>query len=162
MEVQERHGEATAAALEGIAGNMTRLSEAADRQTETLTGIAGQLRTGNDQTRRWAEFFAELPALAEAQRGTLATLSEQVAAGRQAEAKIGESLESVRGALQTLDRSQTTSTQALWRLEESSGQNQKLVGELIRKQRTWLARLVVVTLCVALAAVALAVIALVR
>lgn len=162
MEAQDRRGEVIAGSLEGIAGSMSHLSEAAGRQTETVTDIAAQLRTGNERARRWEEAFAEFPALAEAQRATLATLGEQMAAGRETDERIGESLGVVHGALGALDRSTTTSTDVLRSLQESSVRNQELVGELIRKQRTWLARLVVVTLVVALAAVALAVIALVR
>ena len=162
MEAPDRRGAAVVNSLDGIAGSMSQLSEAASRQTETLSGIASQLQTGNDRVRRWEEAFAELPALAEAQRATLATLGEQVAAGRRADERIGESLEMVRGALEALDKSSAASSHALLRVQESSAHSQELVGELIQKQRTWLARLVAVTLCVAIAGAALAVIALVR
>ncbi|MFH0983043.1 MAG: hypothetical protein V2A79_16110 [Planctomycetota bacterium] len=162
MESQDRRGEVMAGALVGIAGHLAGLSETAQRQTETLGVIATQLQTGNDRARRWEEAFAQFPALAEAQRTTLATLSEQVAAGRQADERIGESLGAVRGALDCLDRSTTSSAGALQRLQEASARSQELVGELIHKQRKWLAFLVVVSLCAALAAVALAVMALVR
>ena len=162
MEGQDRRGSAMVDSLDGIAGSMSQLSEAARQQTETLSGIASQLQTGNDRARRLEESFAEFPALAEAQRATLATLGEQVAAGRRADERIGESLETVGGALAALDKSTTASSRALLRVQESSAHSQELIGELIQKQRAWLTRLVVVTLCVAIAGAALAVIALVR
>ena len=128
----------------------------------SLSGIAAQLQTGNDRARRWEEAFAKFPALAEAQRATLSTLGEQVAASRRADERIGGALQTVGGALDSLDRSSTTSSHALRQLQESSVRGQELVGELVRKQRTWLVCLVVLTLCVATAAVTLAVMALVR
>lgn len=162
MEAQDGRGQAMASSLSDIARNLGRLSETAKEQTETLGGIATQLQTGNDRSRRWEEALTEFPALAKAQQTTLATLGEQLAVGHQADERIGQSLDAVRGTLDVLDRSTTTSTETLKGVQESSAHSQELVGELIRKQRTWLARLVVVTLCVALAAVTLAVIALVR
>jgi len=162
MESQNDRGQAIADSLDQIAGSMTALSAAATRQSETLGGIAAHVQAGNDRAQRWEETFAESQALAEAQRATLSTLNEQMAAGRLADEKIGESLDTVRGALDSVERSNASSTAVLRGVQESSTRNQELIDELIHKQRKWLSRLVVVTLCVALAAVALAVIALAR
>jgi len=69
--------------------------------------IANQLQKGNERTREtWEEAvlrFSSLPGWGEAQgHGTLATLSEQLAAGVRHRRRVGESLQTVRGALDAL------------------------------------------------------------
>jgi hypothetical protein len=162
MENQDRRGASIAGALEQMAGHTAALSDTSRLQTETLGAIATQLQNGNERTQRWEQAFAQFPALAEAQRATLATLSDQLAAGVRADERVGESLQTVRGALDALHRSTSTSTDVLKSVQESAARNQELIGELIQKQRKWLTRLVVVTLAVAVVAVVLAVLALVR
>ncbi|MCP4590045.1 MAG: hypothetical protein GY842_04825 [bacterium] len=162
MESQDRRGEAMAGALDHIATNLSQLAGSAGRQTETLGAIAGHLQTSSDRTHRLEEALARFPELADAQRTTLASLGEQLDAGRQTDERISDSLETVRGVLGALDKSTATSTLVLRSLGESSERQQELVGELIVTQRKWLTRLVVVSLVAALGAVALAVIALVR
>lgn len=162
MESQDRRGEGMAASLEQIAGNMADLSAAAVRQSDTLGGIATQVQAGNDRAQRRDEAFAEFPALAKAQRDALTTLSEHVAAGRRADERIGDSLDTVGGVLESFESSNATSTLVLRGLQEASAREQELIGELIQKQRKWLSRLVVVALCVSLAAITLGVIALSR
>lgn len=162
MQAQERRAESMTGALEGIAGNMGRLSEAADRQNQTLSGIAVQLRNGHERSAQWGQAITEFSSLAQAQCTTLTTLNDQIVAEREADARIGESLDSVRGVLDSLERSNTTTSRALFQMQEASGRTQKSVNELILKQRAWLTRLVVVTLCVALAGIALGALALIR
>jgi len=157
---QDQRTDQMALALTRLAETTSRLPEAAEQQCQQLGTIAAQLEASNDRARRWEQTLSELPQLAEAQRETLCSIGRELEASRESDTRISETLGGLRDAVHTLGECSSASSATLQELHEVASHRDETLQGLMREQNRRFVWLFVVTLVLAVAAIATGVAAL--
>ncbi len=152
--LQEERSAQIADSLGRVAADMSSLARAVGGQSETLQAIVVHLESGNHRAARLEELCSHFSKLTEAQRQSLAVVSQQVESSRRTDEEITESLRTFRESICVLGQSCTESTDALRQMRgEASARDDRLAATMERASRRFL-WLFGITLAVALAGVA--------
>ncbi len=152
--LQEERSAQIADSLGRVAADRSSLSRAVGGQSEALQAIVEHLDAGNHRAARLEELCGHFSKLTEAQRQSLAVVSQQVERSRRTDEEITESLRTFRESICALGQSCAESTDALRQMRgEASARDDRLAATMDRASRRFLL-LFAITLTVALAGVA--------
>lgn len=153
-QAQDRRADQVITALTQLAQTTARISEAAASQSDKLGEIAAQLEAGNDRARRWEQPLMDIPKLANAQREALGAIGRELQAGQEADRRMIETLEGFRQAVSTWGASSAAATEVLKDLNEATCRRDEDLNTLIAAQNKRFTWLFIVTLLLAVAAIA--------
>jgi len=152
--LQEERSAQIADSLGRVAADMSSLARAVGGQSETLQAIVGHLESGNDRAVRLEELCSHFAKLTEAQRQSLAVVSQQVESSRRTDEEIAQSLHTFQESICALGQSCTESTDTLRQMRsEAASRDDRLAATMDRASRRFLL-LFGITLAVAVAGVA--------
>ena len=154
---QGERTERIASSLEQLARAVADLPTSSRQQLEALEGIAGQLETANVRSHHLSEALSELPKLTRLQAETLSGMKRQLematehsAIGTQTMEKLGT----------TLGEISTAQTRALQEINERTAEQNHHLARLIADQGRRFVWLFVVTIILAVGAIAAAILSL--
>ena len=162
LEKQDQRTRQIADALTQLAATTARLPAAAEAQSTQLATIAAQLEASNDRARRWEQTLFDLPKLAEAQREMLSSIGGELEAARQADVRMADTLGGLRDAVHSLGESSAASTRRLGDMQEAASRRDENLQNLMKEQNRRFIWLFVVTLVLAVGAIATGAVALLR
>ena len=161
---QDCRTEQIAEALTQLAETTARVPEAAQAQSQQLGTIAAQLEAGNDRARRWEAAVGglELPRLAEAQRQALDAIGQKLESAKQTEGRMLETLNGLGDAVSAWQEASGTATATLQGLQEAAARRDEHLATLVTEHSRRFTWFFVVTLVLAVAAIAMGILALVH
>ena len=162
LQTQDRRSQEIAGALGRLAETTHRLPGIANSQTQQLEAIASQLEAGNDRARRWEQTLSELPRLAEGQREALGAIGRQLDAGRQTEGQMVQTLDGLRTALDSWSASSSASTQTLQQLQEAAARREERLETALATQNKCFGWFLALAAVLALAALGISLVILLR
>lgn len=152
--LQEERSAQIADSLGRVAADMSGLARSVGDQSETLRAIVEHLESGNHRAARVEELCSHFAKLTEAQRQSLAVVSQQVESSRRTDEEIAQSLRTFQESICVLGQSCAESTDALRQMRgEASARDDRLAATMDRASRRFL-WLFGITLAVAVAGVA--------
>ncbi len=146
-------------ALEHLARSLDHIPDSSRRQVETLQAIAGHLETTNNRTQKMAESIEEFPRVARLQSETLSGIKHQLDLTGEQNLLTSQTMDRLGTAITSLGDFNTAQTQVLRDMNSSAAQHSELLTKLIARQSRRFLMLFIVTVVLAGAAVAAAVVA---
>ncbi|MHC4440959.1 MAG: hypothetical protein ACYTF1_07055 [Planctomycetota bacterium] len=141
-------------ALEGLARSMSDMPNVSRQHAETLEDIVSQLETNNTRTQQLTETVGELPKVTQAQTDALTGINRQLEMAGEQNMLATQTMGKLGNAIGTLGESNTSQTEALREMNAKANQQHQALTELIAKQSKRFTMLFVVTVILAMSALA--------
>jgi len=161
MAKQSERTEQICSSLDQLARSVSDMSAISRPQIQTLEAIVGQLEMANVRNQQLTESVSELPKVARAQSDTLAGINRQLEMAGEQNVVSTQTMEKLGMAIDTLGQSNQGQAEALKEMNARTNEHHDLLTDLIDKQNKRFTMLFVITIVLAIAAVAAAVVSLV-
>ncbi len=162
MESQGGRSERMAHSLDRLAVSLEGISGASKTQMDQLAGIGEELKSGTASTKRTEELLSHVPQMADAQRETMVSVGRQLDVLRQGNERGTESLVQLHEAIVRLSEATGASTTALKHMHVDSVAREERLTELLEEQTKRLTLFAWMAIAVAVTAMVLGLVALLR
>jgi hypothetical protein len=156
---QGQRTERICVALEQLARSTSDLPDASRQQVETLRAIAGHMETTNARTHQLADTMSEFPKVARLQSETLSGIKRQLDMTNEQNLLTSQTMDKLGTAISSLGEFNSAQTHVLRDMNSSTVQQNELLTKMIAKQSRRFLMLFIVTVVLATAAVAAAIVA---
>lgn len=148
--------------LQRLAGTLSDIRTAGGEQAQVLARVADELKSANDRAAQWETRMGQLPALIDAQREAMASISRQMESVGERDDKLLESLHSFRETVATLGDATTSSSVAIKSLQMSALESDERIADLLKQQNKRFTMLFVITLVVVVLAATASLVAILK
>lgn len=162
MADQSARTERMCAAVEQLARTMEDLPALSREQARTLETIAGQMEASSSHNQQLAEAVGEIPRVTRAQADALAGISSRLEMMNEQNVVATQSMDKLNSAVASAGQTGQVQTELLKQLDARSGEHNRRLADLLAGQNRRFTILLVIAILVALAAVAAAVLAILR
>ncbi len=144
--------------LEQIARSISDMPEIARQQGDALSAIVGQLETTSARTQHLADALGEIPKTARVQGETLAGIKRQLEMSGEQSLVQSQTMDKLGSAIGTLNEFNSAQVQALREMHAQAGEQNELLRKVISRQSKRFTMLFIVTVVLAAAAIAVAIV----
>lgn len=134
LQNQDRRTRQIAEALATLADPITQLPENMRKQHEQLHAIAEQLEAANARSAMIESSITELPKIADAQRETLVTVRDEIAATRKTQDRVADCMDGFRDVVGSLTRASDASVATLQDLRAAAAAADDRLADLLSEQ----------------------------
>lgn len=158
MVEQAERADRTCKAVEQLARTLADQPAMCRQQTQMLESIAGQLESTTSQTQRLTEAVSEIPRVTRGQTEALAGINRQLEMVGEQNVVSNQTLDRLSNAVSNVGQAHSTQTQVLREMGTKTDQQSEMIRSLIAAQSRRFTLLFIVTLILALATIAAAII----
>ena len=159
MADQSARTERMCAAVEQLARTMEDLPAISREQARTLEAIAGQMEASSSLNQQLAEAVGEIPRVTRAQADALTGINSRLEMMNEQNVVATQSVDKLNSAIASVGQTGQVQTELLKQLDARSGEHNQRLADLLASQGRRFTILLVITILLALAAVAAAVLA---
>ncbi|MBN1342824.1 MAG: hypothetical protein JXQ73_09110 [Phycisphaerae bacterium] len=162
MGIQEQRTQEMTTSLAQLNRSLANQPNISQQQVELLSAIAAQLETSTVRTLQLADAIGELPRVARQQSDSLGSIQRQLEMGAETDAHLATTLQSLGRSVDRLSESSEKQSGALSDLRATGNDHQEQVSRILQRQTRQFTVLVGMTAVLAVAAIVLGTIALIR